>query len=116
MNDKDKEAFEKWWMEGFKGMSDMEVIKYMNVGKQTSLHGWQSACEYKDKSLINGTRMKQMNERIEELLIENANLIEKVKRTKLFLKERLSYADDDKDELFVNKYCLIAFLQELDKE
>ena len=51
MNDKDKEAFEKWWMEGFKGMSDMEVIKYVNVGKQTSLHGWQSACEYKQKEV-----------------------------------------------------------------
>lgn len=51
MNDKDKEAFEKWWMEGFKGMSDMEVIKYVNVGKQTSLHGWQAACEYKQKEI-----------------------------------------------------------------
>lgn len=47
---------------------------------------------------------------------ENTNLIEKVQRTKLFLKERLSYADDDKDELFVNKYCLMALLQELEKE
>lgn len=51
MNDKDKEAFGKWWMEGFKGMSDMEVIKYVNVGKQTSLHGWQAACEYKQKEI-----------------------------------------------------------------
>jgi hypothetical protein len=46
---------------------------------------------------------------------ENANLIEKVQITKLFLKERLSYADD-KDELFVNKYCLMALLEELEKE
>jgi hypothetical protein len=46
---------------------------------------------------------------------ENANLIEKVQITKLFLKKRLSYADDDKDELFVNKYCLISLLEELDK-
>jgi hypothetical protein len=42
--------------------------------------------------------------------------IEKVQKTKLFLKERLSYADDDKDELFVNKYCLMALLEELDEE
>jgi hypothetical protein len=46
---------------------------------------------------------------------ENANLIEKVQITKLFLKKRLSYANDDKDELFVNKYCLISLLEELDK-
>jgi hypothetical protein len=46
---------------------------------------------------------------------ENTNLNEKVQRTKLFLKKRLSYADDDKDELFVNKYCLISLLEELDK-
>lgn len=57
MNDKDKEAFEEWWMEGFKGMSDMAVIKYVNVGKQTSLHGWQAACEYKQKE-IDEIRMK----------------------------------------------------------
>jgi hypothetical protein len=44
------------------------------------------------------------------------NDIEKVQRTKDFLKERLSYADDDKDELFVNKYCLMALLEELEKE
>lgn len=51
MNDKDKEAFEKWWMEGFKGMSDIDVIKYKDVGKQTSLNGWQAACEYKQKEI-----------------------------------------------------------------
>ena len=51
MNDKDKEAFEKWWMEGFKGMSDMDVIKYKDSGKQTSLHGWQAACEYKQNEI-----------------------------------------------------------------
>jgi hypothetical protein len=49
-------------------------------------------------------------------IIQNEKLNEKVQRTKLFLKERLSYADEDKDELFVNKYCLMAFLKELEKE
>lgn len=53
---------------------------------------------------------------IYKLQAENVELIEKVQRTKLFLKERLSYADEDKDELFVNKYCLMALLQELDEE
>ena len=47
MNDKDKEAFEKWWMEGFKGMPEKVVIKYKDVGKQASLLGWINACEYK---------------------------------------------------------------------
>ncbi len=53
-----------------------------------------------------------MNDKIVE---ENKKLKEKVQRTKLFLKERLSYANDDKDELFVNKYCLMALLSELEE-
>jgi hypothetical protein len=54
-----------------------------------------------------------MNDKIVE---ENKKLKKKVQRTKLFLKKILSYADDDKDELFVNKYCLMALLEEMDKE
>jgi hypothetical protein len=47
MNEQDKEAFEKWWMDGFKGMPDKDIIKYKNVGKQSAMNGWQAACEYK---------------------------------------------------------------------
>ncbi len=83
MNDKDKEAFEKW-LEAQNWHYDSFDNEYYQNGLKISIYSeteeaWQDACEYKDKSLINGTRMKQMNERIEELLIENAKLRELVK-------------------------------------
>ena len=142
MNDKDKEAFEKWWDRADYSGNPYNWDKHSFIYFEL-LNTWQAACEYKQQEIdeykeaarseaqlvnelqaentalranINGTRMKQMNERIEELLIENAKLEKKVQRTKLFLKERLSYAHEDKDELFVNKYCLMALLQELEKE
>ena len=69
MNDKDKEAFDYFW-EYKCGINNEDC------GKDDVQIVWQAACEYKDKALINGTRMKQMNERIEELLEENTKLRE----------------------------------------
>ena len=110
MNDKDKEAFEKWWMEGFKGMSDMEVIKYVNVGKQTSLHGWQAACEYKQKEIdeleeslatrfaksyvagkdLSKIIQKNLTNEVEKLQAENAKLRECVE----FYADKLNWYDN----------------------
>lgn len=76
MSDQDKQAFEKWWMEGFKGMSDMDVIKYKDVGKQTSLHGWEAACEYKQKEIETLKDGSYWLSDIEKLQAENAKLKE----------------------------------------
>lgn len=65
MNDKDKEAFKEW---GADQDGDSPLLK------GAAYEAWQAACEYKDKSLINGTRMKQMNEEIERLKAENEKL------------------------------------------
>ena len=57
MNEQDKEAFEKWWMDGFKGMSDKDIVKYKNVGKQSAMNGWQAALEHeraRSKKLVEG--------------------------------------------------------------
>lgn len=48
MNDKDKEAFEKWWMSTFHGLSTDETIRYRDIGRQSAQIGWQAACEYKE--------------------------------------------------------------------
>ena len=126
MNDKDKEAFEKWaWGKEFPdGIPENVEFEPHQILKET----WQAACEYKQReitlleneiSYLEETIADFMDEpdiEIKRLQSENEKLNEKVQRTKLFLKERLSYADEDKDELFVNKYCLIAFLEELEKE
>lgn len=70
MNDKDKDALYNWIDNDvlspdeialFKGMSEQERIVF--VTERT----WQAACAYKDAQLINGSKMKQMNDRIEEL-------------------------------------------------
>lgn len=131
MNDKDKEAYAIY------ESTILDREGYLYIAREA----WQAACEWKQhevdayreatrteaefvnelqeenkalRSNINGSKMKQMNERIEKLLAENASLIEKVQRVVLFLKEDI-YAYDDKDELFVNKYCVISLLQELEK-
>jgi hypothetical protein len=38
-----KEAFEKWWMSTFAGLSTDETIRYRDVGKQSAFLGFQSA-------------------------------------------------------------------------
>jgi hypothetical protein len=58
----------------------------------------------------------EVKSKADKLQDENTNLNEKVQKTKTFLKERLYYSADDKDELFVNRYCLMALLEELEKE
>jgi hypothetical protein len=62
MNDKDKEAFDKWRNE--------------QLNRPDIYDAWQAACDYKDMQIINGTKMKQMNDRIEDLLDENKKLRE----------------------------------------
>jgi len=42
---------------------------------------WQAACEYKDKAILNGSKMKQMNDRIEDLITENKKLREALELT-----------------------------------
>ena len=93
MNDKDKEAFDKWWFNGFKGMSDMDIIKYKNVGKQSSLNGWQAACEHKQKE-------------IDELEKEKDYLCQKMENMRLIYKnsEKLQ-AENAKLRECVEFYC-----------
>jgi formiminotetrahydrofolate cyclodeaminase len=70
MNDKDKEAFHKFMDEYLFG------VLSTNTERQTIYDTWQAACEYKDKELINGSKMKQMNDRVEDLITENKKLRE----------------------------------------
>lgn len=75
MSDKDKTTFEKWWMDGFKGMSDKEIIKYKDVGKQNALNGWQAACEHKQKEYSNIIdAMTQTSQKNAKLVAENKRL------------------------------------------
>jgi hypothetical protein len=67
MNDKDKQAFNEW---------------RNSTSNRLDIHdAWQAACEYKDKEILNGSRMKQMNDRIEDLIIQNKKLREALKLT-----------------------------------
>ena len=69
MNDKDaaRQAFRDQQLQDTEGGAPCAV---------SFIAGFLDGCRHKDKSLINGSRMKQMNERIEELLEENAKLKE----------------------------------------
>jgi hypothetical protein len=64
MNDKDKEAFEKWrnntWDLFLKGDLDQS---------------WQAACEYKDREYLSGSVLKNMNEKYEQEVEKNKRLI-----------------------------------------
>ncbi len=80
MNEKDLEEFNKWYeREIGKILSHHEnqIITVSLITLQTwERQAWQAACQYKDKQQINGTRMRQMNDRIEDLIHENKKLRE----------------------------------------
>lgn len=61
MNDKNQEAFEKW----FASLDESYLSRVIKLNRGASQETWQAACEYKQKE-------------IDELLAENANLIEKI--------------------------------------
>lgn len=69
MNHQDRDEFDK----RVKGMTFPDDICYLNFRS-----GWELACGYKNKQLINGSRMKQMNEHIEQLKAENDILSKEV--------------------------------------
>jgi hypothetical protein len=79
MNDKDKEAFEKWWSK------EREIDDFPEGRSITCTMGelyrweneaWQAACEYKDKEYLNGTTLKKMNEKYEQERERSKKLIE----------------------------------------
>ena len=64
MNEKDKEAFGEYvsWLSDYYFGNDDRKTHDIKV--------WTAACQYKDKATLNGSRMKQMNDRIEDLIFE----------------------------------------------
>lgn len=84
MNEKDKEAFEKWM--AFEDRHDGVFGNNNNFTRDSWIaeRAWQAACEYKQKEIddLNDlvfaieTNNKSMEEQIEYLQAENAKLIE----------------------------------------
>jgi hypothetical protein len=99
----DIEAFEKWLSDASNHYADALAYEFE---RHLCFESWQAACEYKQKEIdeldeiseyladgynhvkaenaflkenINGTKMKQMNDRIEDLLAENKKLREAIK-------------------------------------
>lgn len=62
MNDQDKEALKKWYTEEY-----AKIIWDEFNGDEIVEHTWLEACRYKERSLRDGSRMKQMNDEIESL-------------------------------------------------
>lgn len=71
MNDKDKEAFEKWWDEerGGKPLNEDHVPVTEKQLYRWENEAWQAACDYKDKEYSNlidaMTRTSQYNSRLQ---------------------------------------------------
>ena len=82
MNAQDKKAFEHWVSvedkhDGVFGNNN-NFTRDEWIAKKT----WAAACEYKNKSFIDGSKMKEMNDQIEDLLIE----LESIKDTPIYYK------------------------------
>ena len=72
MNDKDKEAFEKWWDEiRLRGQSTFGIVAVT----------WKAACEYKQKEIDSIDCYIERDEKIKKLQAENARLRECLKFT-----------------------------------
>lgn len=80
MNDKDKEAFEKWWQnmyDSYVEFRDWQGCDITFDKKEDMQIGWQAACEYKNKeySDIADARMQTSLNNV-KLEAENAKLRE----------------------------------------
>ena len=77
MNDKDKEVFDEWLSDASNHYADALAYEFE---RHLCFVSWQAACEYKEMQQINGSKMKQMNDRIEDLLAENKKLREALEK------------------------------------
>ncbi|MEY3182461.1 MAG: hypothetical protein RLZ35_446 [Pseudomonadota bacterium] len=105
----DKEAFEKWVNDDSLSQMEVKLFQAMTENQRImfcSERTWQAAVQYKQKEYsnimdamtqtsqnnakllaenaflkenINGTKMKQMNDRIEELLVKNKKMREAIR-------------------------------------
>jgi hypothetical protein len=92
----DIEAFEKWRDNNFS-----KLIEVGNKGGLEKLNDnlawcWQAAIENKEMQQINGTKMKQMNDRIEDLLAENKKLREALEFYAAHARDNCHYPVTDK--------------------
>jgi hypothetical protein len=105
MNDKDaaRQAFRDQQLQDTEGGIPCPI---------SFIAGFLDGCRHKDKSLINGSRMKQMNERIEELLEENAKMRESL--------DKIDNSNDDMKYFNMDIHKIIyetrQVLKELDEE
>ncbi len=77
MNDKDKEAFEKWWDEiRLRGQSTFGIVAIT----------WQAACEYKQKELdVLRLQYDKLTDWASEYVAENARLNQEIEKFKGYL-------------------------------
>ena len=79
MNDKDKEAFEKWWDNLYSNQMEWRDWQGCDIvfnGKEDMRCGWQAACEYKDSEHNNAKNFSYTEMLLAKLTIENAKLRE----------------------------------------
>jgi hypothetical protein len=82
MNDKDKEAFEKW----FELLGETHLERVIKLNRGASHKAWQAACEYKDKEINNDEELlrNHMNSigyrELKKLQAENKKLREALEK------------------------------------
>jgi hypothetical protein len=80
MNDKDKEAFEKWFKDYWE--VDFNAGNPRFMGQSIS---WKYACEYKDKEFLNGSVLKALNEKYENEVGRSEVLVEALEKLSLYV-------------------------------
>lgn len=73
MNDKDKEAFYKWWTSNKYELSPFYWSNTSLIGIEIA-NTWQAACEYKQKEIDSIDCYIERDEKIKKLQAENAKL------------------------------------------
>ena len=90
MNDKDKEAFEKW----------CNLNVYVHTFDEFIYEGWQASCEYKDKEIESCKRYKDLLvEQLESCSKENENWQKLYNEVNDELKEWREAARSEADEV-----------------
>jgi FtsZ-binding cell division protein ZapB len=94
MNDKDKEAFERFVNDDDLSQMEIKLFRVMSEEQKImfcSERTWQAACEYKEKQ--NTDLIMKLQMRIESLIAENAKLFEEAKRELAYKDKKIAYLE-----------------------
>jgi len=107
---KNKNDFELWWADTFKGVNAMEVIKYREGGKFSAKQGFIAAYELRDDEI---TKLKKENTLLKDRLDHEVKMIDSAANDEITkLKEEIKMREITIEEFELLKELAVAYVEE----